>query len=268
MTTQDTNQNQHRDIGDIFWEEKTVFFLVFMGVLTVTYGVLFVLDFLPEKPQTDDTVRHVAEFSQEIPVITDVSADARIDSINERTAPAVSIIETEETERSAPVVDATPVDTPTVSEAAYAALPVRIIFDTLDNKQVTVLNPESTSITALDTALLSGVVRHPDSADFTETGTIFLFGHSSYLPNVVNKNFQAFNGIQKLTWGDKVRLHSETMEYVYRVDRVYEAKASSADVPITYGESKLTLATCNSFGSKDDRYIVEATLIETRALNS
>jgi len=147
-----------------------------------------------------------------------------------------------------------------VVKVVEAPLPLKIIFDTLD-KEVVVLNPTSRAVSDLDTALLSGAVRHPDSADFNTAGNIFILAHSSYLPNVFNKNFQAFNGIQNLTWGDKIRLQSEDMEYVYRVDKVYKAKTAEVFVPETPGESKLTLATCNSFATKDDRFMVESTLV-------
>ncbi len=146
-----------------------------------------------------------------------------------------------------------------------APLPIKIIFDSLD-KEVQVLNPESRDVAELDAALLKGVVRHPDSADLTEVGNVFILGHSSYLPTVFNKNFQAFNGIQDLTWGDTIRVQSEDAEYIYRVQKVYKAKASDVVVSNTPGKSQLTLATCNSFGSKDDRFIVEANLVETKEL--
>ncbi len=145
------------------------------------------------------------------------------------------------------------------------AHPVSIIIEKLD-REVVVLNPESRDVADLDAALLDGVVRHPDSADFTKDGNMLILGHSSYLPNVLNKNFQAFNGLQTLTWGDKIRLISGDMEYTYRVEKVYEAKASEVFVPETPGEARLTLATCDSFGSKDDRFIVEAVRIDTKAL--
>lgn len=146
-----------------------------------------------------------------------------------------------------------------------SSLPIKIIFDSLD-KEVTVLNPQSREVADLDAALLEGVVRHPDSADLTTEGNIFILGHSSYLPTVFNKNFQAFNGIQDLVWGDTIRLQSEDAEYVYRVQKVYKAKTSEVVVPFTPGKAQLTLATCNSFGSKDDRFMVEASLIETKKL--
>lgn len=204
-------------------EQRVVFFLVFAGVLSLTYGLFFVIDFLPQKPVEDAP----ALVDEEIPE-TDVVAD-----IPKEIDP----------------------------------LPMRIIFDTLESREVPVLNPASASVSALDTALLSGAVRHPNSADFERVGTIFLFGHSSYLPSVVNKNFQAFNGVQKLVWGDIIRLQSSDTEYVYRVDRVYKVSAADAEVAIESGTPKLTLVTCNSFGSKEDRFVVEATLIESKPRN-
>jgi len=206
-------------------EERLVFFLVFVGVLALTYGFFFVIDFLPEKPKAE--------------------------------SPSITAVQDEE-EVSEPIEIAKEID----------PYPTRIIFDALDNRSFPVLNPDSRSVADLDAALLSGAVRHPDSADFERTGTIFLFGHSSYLPNVVNKNFQAFNGIQKLTWGDTIRLQSADTEYVYRVDRVYKASASDAEVAIETGTAKLTLVTCDSFGAKSDRFIVEATLINSREINT
>lgn len=214
--------NQGKQLYATKFEQRALFFLVAMGVATITFGFLYLIDFLPEAPSE--------ETEREGQAVTDIE----------------SVEEPEEIENIDP-------------------MPVAIIFDTLDRK-IEVLNPSTNTIAALDNALLNGVVRHPDSADFENTGTIFLFGHSSYLPKVINKNFQAFNGIQDLEWGDTVRLQSTDKEYVYRVDKVYKVKASDAEVEIERGTAKLTLATCNSFGSKDDRYIVEATLVDTYSL--
>ncbi len=152
---------------------------------------------------------------------------------------------------------------PAVSDEA--ALPVTMVIDRLD-RELPILNPQSRSIADLDAALLEGVVRHPDSATFAEDGNIFVLGHSSYLPQVRNPFFQAFNGIQKLEWGDTIRLYSVDTEYVYEVERVYEAKASQLEVPIAFTGKRLTIATCDSFGSKDDRFVVEAKLVETKPL--
>ncbi len=159
-------------------------------------------------------------------------------------------------------------DSETETEAVAAASPVfpdMIVIDSLD-RTVSVLNPTSREVSDLDAALLYGVVRHPDSATLEQTGTVFILGHSSYLPNVMNKNFQAFNGIQSLKFGDTIRVQSGADEYVYRVDRVYRAKSDEVMVPIAGETKRLVLATCNSFGKIDDRYIVEADLVEVKQL--
>ncbi len=211
-------------------ERKIAFFLVFVGASAVTFAFFFVIDFLPEKPETS---------KDDVAVITP-----------SETAPTH-----------------TNTDTDTANIALVDPFPLTIIFDSLDKREVSVFNPESRDVHVLDADLLKGVVRHPDSADFERVGTIAIFGHSSYLPNVMNKNFQAFNGIQKLVWGDIVRLRSSDTEYVYRVDRGYKASATNAEVKIEEGTPRLTLVTCNSFGTKDDRFIVEATLVEVHPLS-
>ncbi len=209
-------------------EERITFFFVAVGIVSITYGIFYVVDFLPEEKTA------VIEEQVQVPEVKEV-------------------VETPVVALEAPVIN---------------PHPVSVIFDTLDGKTVKVLNPESSAVEALDTALLSGVVRHPESADFTEAGTIFLLGHSSYLPVVHNKNFQAFNGIQKLTWGDTIRLQSADIEYVYSVERVYKAKADDAEVKLEKGTSRLVLATCNSFATKDDRFIVEAVLVGSHPIGT
>jgi len=97
-------------------------------------------------------------------------------------------------------------------------------------------------------------------------GNVFILGHSSHLPNVFNKNFQAFNDIEKLEWGDVIEVSASGQVHVYQVDKVYKANAQDTTVPISGTGHRLTLATCNSFGSVDDRFIVEAKRVEVRTL--
>lgn len=219
------------------------FSITFFVVVFTTYLLLYIADFYPE-PITEETTADVA-----------AAAD------------------TAESELLAPESDGEMSPTATTTEESEVAAfdrspyPVSITFDRLE-KTVAVQNPQSRSIAALDAALLEGAVRHPDSADLVNTGNVFILGHSSYLPNVMNKNFQAFNGIQNLQWGDTIRVASADTEYVYRVERVYESPASAVMVPVDGTEAKLTLATCNSFGSKEDRFIIEANLVESVALDA
>lgn len=127
----------------------------------------------------------------------------------------------------------------------------------------TIKNPESTDIKVLDRALETGAVRYPTSAKLGEEGNVVLFGHSSYLPVVHNEAFKAFNAIQNLEEGDHITVRSEGHVYVYAVDKVMEANAESAAIPLQVAGKRLTLATCDSFGSKADRFVVTATLVES-----
>lgn len=213
------------------WDKKVPFLAVFFVVCTLTYGALYALDFYPE-------------LTYESKEIQDEWAITPVVVATEEARPRVAR------------------DADAVAVTAQNALPVRIVIDAL-KRDVAVLNPTETTIEALDAALLKGVIRHPDSADFKKTGTMFLLGHSSYLPTVHNRNFQAFNGIQKLVKGDTIRVRSADTEYLYSVTRVYEAKASNAEADIQWATPKLIMVTCDTFGAKDDRFVVEADFVKS-----
>lgn len=226
--------NWHQFINAILLR-KVSFAVAFFCVFLISYAVLAWADFLPE-PVVSSTTQ------------TESTAEAGV---------ATALLAAE----SKPTPEPEYVITPEVAPQ----LPDTIIIDKLD-RTIQVLNPTSRAIADLDAALLYGVVRHPDSATLNQAGTVFILGHSSYLPTVLNHNFQAFNGIQNLRFGDMIKVQSGTTEYEYRVDKVYRAKTADVIVPIAGDSQRLVLATCNSFGSKDDRYIVEAELIETKVL--
>jgi LPXTG-site transpeptidase (sortase) family protein len=192
----------------------------------------------------------------------DASAEAASASLENNTVvnEATTTLKTEE-EASLPISQ----DVNQAVVSPGAELPLSISIAKL-NKTVEVLNPTSRTIADLDTALLDGVVRHPDSATLAQEGNVFILGHSSYLPNVFNQNFQAFNGIQDLEWGDVIEVTSADTVYEYRVEKVYRARAQDVTVPIAGTGNMLTLATCNSFGSVDDRYVVEANQTGSRAI--
>jgi len=151
-------------------------------------------------------------------------------------------------------------DVPWTSDVQTAEMPVRVIAKTigLDN---TVLNPESTEVAELDAALLKGTVRYPTSALLGVDGTMLIFGHSSYLPIVRNKNYKAFNGIQKLKAGDTVSVYSSTREYRYSVVGVRLANATEDVVELPANGKHLALLTCDSFGTKSDRFVVTADFV-------
>ncbi|MES2226040.1 MAG: sortase [Patescibacteria group bacterium] len=162
---------------------------------------------------------------------------------------------------SAPVVPAAQ-----VVAASAPELPTKVESPSI-KLSVSVSDPTSTDVEQLDHALLNGAVRYPTSAKLGENGNVIIFGHSSYLPIVNNKNFKAFDGIQNLKAGDRITVTGSAHTYVYAVESVVKANAAADDsIPLTVSGSKLTLATCNSFGEKSDRFVVTATLVETNSL--
>ncbi len=218
-------------LTDAIWERKTAFFGVFFVIFSLSYLLLVAIDFVPEPKE------EVVPFEPAQEII--------VPEQNQAIEQAASIDELDET--------------------VGPVLPRSIYIAKLD-RTVPVLNPTSRTVADLDNALLSGVVRHPDSAHLAQDGNVFILGHSSYLPTVLNRNFQAFNGIEDLEWGDTIEVTTDTAVVVYEVQNTYKARAQDVTVPIAGDQKLLTLATCNSFGSTDDRFIVEAKQISVRTL--
>ena len=146
-------------------------------------------------------------------------------------------------------------------------LPLKIEIPEID-LEVAIENPTDTDVAVLDRALLKGAVRYPTSAELGEEGNVILFGHSSYLPVVNNDAFKIFNKIQDLEEGDRIIVYGTDSKYVYEVETVSQEDANSAAIPLEVGEPTLTLATCDSFGKKTDRFVVIAKLVERQALES
>lgn len=138
--------------------------------------------------------------------------------------------------------------------------PVRIVIPKIGT-DTKVLNPESRDNEKLNAALLLGAVRYPGSGDLESERTMFLFGHSSYLPVVHNRAFKTFNGIQNLKAGDEIALYGSEKKYLYRVEKVELVNADEGFVNLAADDHKLVLATCNSFGKKQERYVVTANFI-------
>lgn len=142
------------------------------------------------------------------------------------------------------------------------AAPVRVVADSI-GLDVSVSNPESAEIAVLDEALLLGAARYPTSALLGVEGTVLLFGHSSNLPIVQNRNYKAFNGIQKLKEGSIVSVYSATHEFRYKVTGVRVANAQEDVIELRSDGRFLTLVTCDlSFASKTSRYVVTAEFVE------
>ena len=148
-----------------------------------------------------------------------------------------------------------------------AEVPVKIEIPSL-TRVASISNPDTTDIAALDTLLLSGAVRYPTSAKLGESGNIVLFGHASYLPVVNNQAYKTFNGIQKLSHGDVITVYSSDAVYTYAVRTVEKKSADDGEIALSGTGRVLTLVTCNSFGAKEDRFVVTADFVESHSLGA
>lgn len=135
--------------------------------------------------------------------------------------------------------------------------PTRVVAKSI-GLDVKVVNPATTSVAVLDSALEDGSVRYPTSALLGAEGTVLLFGHSSYLPIVYHQYYKTFNGIQNLKEGDTVSVYAGDTEYRYRVASVALANAEQDVIELPQSGKHLVLVTCDSFATKSTRYIVRA----------
>lgn len=157
--------------------------------------------------------------------------------------------------------------TAAVSDALPEApeLPMHIEIPAIHLKAA-VANPATTDVKTLDAALLKSAVRYPGAAELGEQGNVIIFGHSSYLPIVNNPAYKIFNEIQNLEKGDQITVYGETLAYVYEVETVSQEDAKEAAIPLEVGTPTLTLATCDSFGTKSDRFVVVAKLVGSHSI--
>ncbi|MCR4325810.1 MAG: sortase [Patescibacteria group bacterium] len=127
-----------------------------------------------------------------------------------------------------------------------------------------VQNPNTRDIAALDALLVNGPVRYVDSARLGAKGNMIIFAHSSNLPIVRNKMFQAFNRVSELEVGDIITIEGQDgKSYLYSVTGVERADVEAGayiDLSPSLG-AKLTLVTCDTLTGKSARYILEADFV-------
>ena len=95
------------------------------------------------------------------------------------------------------------------------------------------------------------------------TNNIFIFGHSATnFPLVQNPAFKVFNNLEKLEKGDKIILSSGNDDFIYLVEDVQLKDADETIVRFDDSRRRLTISTCNTFGQKQERWVVEADFSE------
>ncbi len=150
-------------------------------------------------------------------------------------------------------------ETPAVSGVE----PERLIISAID-LDLAIQNPSTRDIGTLDALLQNGPARYVDSAQLGEVGNMIIFAHSSNLPVVRNKMYQAFNKIPKLKAGDTITLTAQGKAYMYSVVSLTTADASNTSIDMSPAKgTRLTLVTCDTLTGKSARYVLEASFVGT-----
>jgi len=143
---------------------------------------------------------------------------------------------------------------------AQGVLPVEIKIPSV-GIDLPVQNPDTTDVDALDALLNKGPARYVNSAELGVDGNVLIFAHSSHLPIVTNKMFQAFNQVPNVNPGASVELDgADGKAYLYSVDSVVKADTSDGttiNLAPTQGQ-ELTLVTCDTLTGTSARFILTA----------
>lgn len=138
--------------------------------------------------------------------------------------------------------------------------PTRIVISKI-GVDATVSNPNTTDVNTLDGYLVQGAVRYPGSGSLG-FGNMLIFGHSTGLTVVRNQAYKTFNGLKDLSVGDLIQVYGTNRLYTYKVTAVTLVDENKALVEFGNSKNMLTLSTCNTFGAKSERYVVEASYVQ------
>jgi LPXTG-site transpeptidase (sortase) family protein len=141
-------------------------------------------------------------------------------------------------------------------------VPTRIVIKKIGVDTI-ISNPKSANNDILNQYLLKGAVRYPGSGMLGQ-GNVFLFGHSSSLPVINNQAYKAFNHLKDLNPQDLILVYSEGKEYTYKVFSVTLVDSDKELVDLSTSKNMLTLSTCNVFGEKQERFVIEASFASVK----
>lgn len=213
---------------DFIIEKRYVFATIFLSVSFSTFTFLYVVGLIPEEFKVVETSVQAETTEERTRIVESTHSKGRVNT----TAPA----------------DAT------------GEIPTRVTINKIGVNSI-ILNPDSTSVNVLNAALGRGAVRYPTSGKLGE-GNLFLLGHSTNRLVVNNQAYKTFNNLEKLVIGDHIIVESATHIYTYRVFSVRLTDAEDALIQLKSDKNMLTISTCNSFGEKQERFVVEADFIK------
>jgi LPXTG-site transpeptidase (sortase) family protein len=231
------------------YSRKWTFLVVFLLVLLATVYICMITGFIPDSSDSSDTA-----------VATPATSTVTLNN-----SPLIAGV---------PITDSSDASADTGAAASDngalnmdGELPTKVVIPEI-NVSAPVANPATTDVATLDNYLSYGAARYPTSATLDQQGNVIIFGHSSYLPVIINQHYKTFDGIQNLKVGDLITVYSSKDVFTYSVTSEEEQNANTDSIPLTTTGHTLTLATCDSFATKSDRFVVTATLVSSSPLGS
>lgn len=230
-------------IFGITYKEFTVYGLQALGIFMLTFIILFAFGLTPKAFKLNnysnirsENVQTTVQTESEVP--TTIQRRVNIGNANNNNT----------------------VNSQSQTQTQTQTTPTRVIINKIGVDSI-VQRPISPNVDVLDEALTKGAVYYPGSGSI-ESGNIFLFGHSTGFQIVQNQAYKTFNDLDKLVAGDAITLFGTDGEvYTYSVQKVALVDADEAFVDFNKTGKRLTISTCNSFGAKQERWVVEAVLI-------
>lgn len=141
-----------------------------------------------------------------------------------------------------------------------------IVIEKIGVNAPIVANVPVTDEKAYNEALKTGVA-HASTSDYPSMspGNVYLFAHSSLNFWELGRYAQIFNLLRKLEFGDKIHIFYEGQDYIYKVVNKEIYKGFNT-YPLTRSviEPLLTLQTCDPPGTRLNRLVVTAKLVEVR----
>lgn len=122
---------------------------------------------------------------------------------------------------------------------------------------IQVTHPETRDVETLDRYLNLGAVHYPGSGS-VENGNMFIFGHSAERFFTQSRAQRAFDGVRNLIEDDEIYIEADGNTYLYRVTSVSLVNEDNALVTFDNTSRRLTISTCDTFGSVQDRWVVDA----------
>ncbi len=241
---------------DFLWENKIKIAVSIFVVFFFSYTVVAAFGFLPESLMPTPDKNKVKENTIEVSSIQ-IEAVAETPIVVATPTPKKIVT----APKKAAAVTTTVQPSTTVAPVVKGQDPIRVIINKIGVDTI-VSNPASTKPATLDEYLKRGAVRYAGSAGLGG-GNTFIFAHSTNHAVVVNQAYKAFNNFDKLVAGDMVTVYSIDRVYTYKVERVRLALADELYVDLSTHANMITLSTCNTFGKKEERYVVEASFVSS-----